>query len=124
MAPAIVHLPEMSMTLVRRVSARLPHNQFLFRVEPSVTKHEVREYLRAVYGCRVARVSTSVSLGKVRRVPGKAKMFHRLKDFKRVLVQLADDETFVATTEAAPSPSAANGGGDAAAREKARAVMR
>ena len=63
MPSTVVHLPEMALTLVRRVTARLPYNHFLFRAEPSVTKHEVREYLEKVYGVRVARVATSISLG-------------------------------------------------------------
>ena len=91
----LVHLPELALTLVRRVSARLPHQHFLFRAAPSTTKHEVREYLEKVYGVRVARVTTSLSLGKVRRVPGKNKMFRKLSDYKRVLVQLGDGDTFV-----------------------------
>ncbi len=95
MPATIVHLPEMALTLVRRVTARLPYNHFLFRASPSVTKHEVREYLEKVYDVRVARVTTSVSLGKVRRVPGKNRMFRKLSDYKRVMVRLADDATFI-----------------------------
>ena len=89
----IVYLPELSLTLVRRVSARLPYNHFLFRTEASTTKHEVREYLEKVYNVKVARITTSVSLGKVRRAPGKAKMFRKLKDYKRVMVRIVDDES-------------------------------
>lgn len=62
--PSIVYLPEMSMTLVRRVSARLPYNHFLFRVHPKWTKAEITEYLTKVYNVNVARVTTSISLGK------------------------------------------------------------
>jgi large subunit ribosomal protein L23 len=110
MPSTIVHLPEMALTLVRRVTARLPYNHFLFRATPSVTKHEVREYLEKVYDVRVARVTTSVSLGKVRRVPGKNRMFRKLADYKRVMVRLADDNTFVDSAAAA----AAAGAGSAA----------
>ena len=88
----IVYLPELSLTLVRRVSARLPYNHFLFRTDASTTKHEVKEYLEKVYNVRVARITTSISLGKVRRAPGKAKMFRKLKDYKRVMVRIMDED--------------------------------
>ena len=106
MPSTVVHLPEMALTLVRRVTARLPYNHFLFRAEPSVTKHEVREYLEKVYDVRVARVTTSVSLGKTRRVPGKNRMFRKLPDYKRVMVRLADDATYLAPPPAAAAAAA------------------
>lgn len=49
--------------MVRRVSARLPYNHFLFRSDPKWTKLEIKEYLEKVYNVQVARLSTSVSLG-------------------------------------------------------------
>jgi hypothetical protein len=64
MAPRFVFLPEMAMTLVRRVTARLPHNHYLFRVDPKYTKSEVREYLEKVYDVKVGLVTTSISLGE------------------------------------------------------------
>ena len=64
MAPGIVHFPEMSLTLVRRVSAKLPYNHFLFRVDPRHTKAELREYLTKVYNVNVARITTAISLGE------------------------------------------------------------
>ena len=63
MAPGIVYLPEMALTLVRRVSAKLPHNHFLFRTDPKWTKMEIKEYLTKVYDVNVARIATSISLG-------------------------------------------------------------
>ena len=133
MPPRFIHFPEMSLTLVRRVSARLPHNHFLFRAAPSVTKHQVREYLEQVYGVRVARVTTSVSLGKVRRVPGKFKMFRRLTDFKRVLVRVAEEGEVIAPEEdaaaaaapaAAPAAKVGGGGGGGGSGESAREQLR
>lgn len=61
--PSTVFLPEMALTLVRRVTAKLPYNHFLFRVDPKHTKAEIREYLTKVYSVDVARITTSVSLG-------------------------------------------------------------
>ena len=63
MAPSIVYLPTMALTLVRRVTAKLPYNHFLFRCAPKYTKMEIREYLEKVYNVKVARVTTSITLG-------------------------------------------------------------
>ncbi len=88
--PTIIYLPEMSLTLVRRVSARLPYNHFLFRTTPKWTKHEIKEYLEKVYSVNVARINTSITQGKTRRVMGRRQMFYKLKDYKRVMVMLSD----------------------------------
>jgi len=92
MPQRIAFLPELALTLVRRVTSRLPFNHYLFRTNPSTTKHEVKEYLEKVYNVKVAKITTSVSLGKIRRAPGKAKMFRRLKDYKRVMVRILDEK--------------------------------
>ena len=41
MAPSIIYLPTMALTMVRRVTAKLPYNHFLFRC--------VREQRRGAY---------------------------------------------------------------------------
>jgi ribosomal protein L23 len=61
--PSAVHFPEMALTLVRRVTAKLPYNHFLFRTEPKWTKTEIKEYLQKIYDVRVARVATYISPG-------------------------------------------------------------
>ena len=63
MAPTVTYLPTMLMTLVRRVSSKLPYNHFLFRVAPQYTKAEIKEYLEKVYNVQVSRITTSISLG-------------------------------------------------------------
>jgi hypothetical protein len=94
MAPSIIYLPTMALTMVRRVTAKLPYNHFLFRCvreqrhylrgagvsrltprpppvlspflnsqSPKHTKSEIREYLEKVYNVKVARVTTSITLG-------------------------------------------------------------
>ncbi len=45
--------------------------------------------------------------GKLRRVPGRQQMFHKLKDYKRVMVRVAEEGTFV---ESSPAAGAAEGG--------------
>ncbi len=64
MPHSTVFLPQMALTLVRRVTARLPYNHYLFRADPKYTKHDVREYLEKVYNVKVSRVTTSISLGE------------------------------------------------------------
>lgn len=61
--PSIVHLPEMALTMVRRVTAKLPFNHYLFRVDPKYTKNEIQEYLEKVYNVKVSNITTSISLG-------------------------------------------------------------
>lgn len=63
MAPTIIHLPEMALTLVRRASSKLPYNHFMFRTDTKWTKAEIREYLEKVYSVKVARIATAISLG-------------------------------------------------------------
>ena len=43
--------------------------------------------------------------GKTRRAMGKRSLFHKLKDYKRALVQLRDDKTIIE----APAPAAPAG---------------
>lgn len=110
MAPSIVHFPEMALTLVRRTSAKLPFNHFLFRTEVHWTKAEIREYLEKVYSVKVARIATAISRGKIRRVTGKRSLY-KLKDFKKVYVRIEDEKTVIAApavVEAASSAAASS----------------
>jgi len=59
-----VWLPEMPLTLVRRASAKLPRNNFIFRTDPKWTKQEIKEYLNKIYTMDVERVATINYLGK------------------------------------------------------------
>ncbi len=62
--PTRIHFPEMALTLVRRASAQLPYNHYLFRTEPKWTKLEIKEYLGKVYGIRTARIATYIAPGE------------------------------------------------------------
>ena len=88
----------MSLTLVRRVTATLPYNHFLFRCEPKWTKNEIKEYLEKVYKVNVARIATSISLGKIRRNPN-SRLHYKLKDFKKVYVRISDSNSAVSEVE-------------------------
>lgn len=56
--PRTVYLPQYAMTLVRRASAKLPPNNFIFRVDPRMTKPEIKQYLERIYDVPVLRVGT------------------------------------------------------------------
>ena len=53
----------MPLTLVRRASAKLPRNNFIFRTDPKWTKQEIKEYLTKIYSMDVERVATINYLG-------------------------------------------------------------
>lgn len=55
-----VWFPEIQMTLVRRATARLPRNSFVFRTASKWTKPEIKQFLQAAYGVRVVRVATVI----------------------------------------------------------------
>ncbi|CAE7572007.1 rplW [Symbiodinium sp. KB8] len=86
-----VLFPEMAIALVRRASARLPRNHFIFRTDPKWTKQEIKEYLQKVYEMDVERVATINYLGKVRRRRG-LRPYMRLKSYKKVYVLLGEGE--------------------------------
>jgi len=56
--PRKVWLPELQLTMVRRATARLPRNHFVFRTAPKWTKPEIKQFLQKAYGVKVARVAT------------------------------------------------------------------
>ncbi|GMF15979.1 unnamed protein product [Phytophthora fragariaefolia] len=54
-----VKFPNMAVTFMgKNARTRLRDNQFVFRVEPHYTKHEIKEYLTKVYDLPVAKVNT------------------------------------------------------------------
>jgi ribosomal protein L23 len=56
--PKQVWLPELQLALVRRATARLPRNTFVFRTQPKWTKPEIRQFLEKAYGVNVVRIAT------------------------------------------------------------------
>lgn len=78
----------MALTLVRRATAELPRNTFLFRCDPKYTKLEIKEYLQKVYSVKVASVATINSLGKLRR---SGMHGYKQSDYKKVYVRIAED---------------------------------
>jgi len=59
-------------------------------VAPKHAKSEIKEYLEKVYNVKVARITTSISLGKTRRVFARKSKYYRLTDYKRAMVQILE----------------------------------
>jgi large subunit ribosomal protein L23 len=54
-----VRFPNMAITFMgKNARTRLRDNQYVFRVEPNYTKHDIKEYLTKVYDLPVVKVNT------------------------------------------------------------------
>ena len=66
--------------------------KYTFRVHPSKTKHEIKDYLQCIYGVKVLKVNTMNYQGKVKRryKEGGSGGFtnYRTKSFKKAIVTL------------------------------------
>jgi len=61
--------------------------QAVFKVQPSMNKLEIKDYLRNIYGLPVKKVMTQNMLGPRKRIIGKRKIFYyKRPDFKRAIV--------------------------------------
>ena len=81
-------MPNMWMTLVatRDATASQPARA-IFRVEPRMTKHEIKEHLTKIYGMPVKKVNTVNFDGKRKRIIGKRTVaYTKYPDFKRAYV--------------------------------------
>mmetsp|Transcript_19674 Transcript_19674/g.29252 ORF Transcript_19674/g.29252 Transcript_19674/m.29252 type:complete len:114 (-) Transcript_19674:2464-2805(-) len=84
----LMWMPTMTMTLLscRDATARLPARA-IFRVEPRMTKHEIKEYLMKIYGLPVKKVNTVNFDGTRKRIVGKRFVaYTKYNDFKRAYV--------------------------------------
>ena len=86
-----VHFPRQTVTLVRPAGP----NKGIFKVDPKMTKLEVREYLQKVYGLPVRKVNTANYDGKLKRgsmrLPGK---LFRTKAYKKAFVSFYELDKF------------------------------
>jgi ribosomal protein L23 len=83
-------MPIMPMMLVSAKDATTTHPaQGIFRVPPRMTKHEIAEYLRAIYSLPVASVNTMNYDGKRKRlqnIKGTAMHFYKYASYKKAVV--------------------------------------
>ena len=86
-----VHFPRQTVTLVRSSGP----DKGIFKVDPKMTKLEVREYLEKVYGLPVRKVNTTNYDGKLKRgsmrLPGKV---FRKKAYKKAFVSFYELDKF------------------------------
>lgn len=55
----VLKFPNMAITFMgKNARTRLRDNQYVFRVEPNYTKHDIKEYLTKIYGLPVVKVNT------------------------------------------------------------------
>lgn len=55
----VLKFPNMAITFMgKNARTRMRDNQYVFRVEPNYTKHDIKEYLTKVYGLPVVKVNT------------------------------------------------------------------
>mmetsp|Transcript_11259 Transcript_11259/g.39219 ORF Transcript_11259/g.39219 Transcript_11259/m.39219 type:complete len:109 (-) Transcript_11259:59-385(-) len=94
-----VWFPKFTMTLMRRASAAQPANNLVFRVDPKMTKPEIRQYLERVYGLPVTRVATVNYDGKVKR---SGRHFYQQNAYKKAYVRI-DPHSAVAAARVGPS---------------------
>jgi large subunit ribosomal protein L23 len=81
------------MTMVKRPD-KLAKNKVVFKVNPKMTKHEIKEYLTKVYQVKVKKVNTMIYEGKLKRA-GAGRMFgrhvYKERDWKKAIVTLYED---------------------------------
>ena len=88
-----VLLPRQIVTLMKTMGP----NKGVFKVDPKMTKHEVKEYLTKIYNLPVVKVNTINYEGKLKtgsqRVRG---AYFRTKAYKKAIVTFQDLEQAVA----------------------------
>mmetsp|Transcript_20099 Transcript_20099/g.33858 ORF Transcript_20099/g.33858 Transcript_20099/m.33858 type:complete len:100 (-) Transcript_20099:220-519(-) len=81
-----VFFPDMYMRLMG-VNLKSSVGRATFYVKPSMTKHEVKEYLTKIYGMEVYKVETANFLGRWKRFYGKKKIIsYKRRNFKKAYV--------------------------------------
>jgi len=85
-------MPNMPLTMVSAKNATATQlAQAIFRTEPRMTKHEIKEYLTKIYNLPVKRVNTMNYEGKRKRIQGRGGLaFYKYKDFKKAVVIFED----------------------------------
>jgi ribosomal protein L23 len=86
--PTKYWLPNIPLTLMPP-SRNLPSNKFVLRVQPDITKIELRNYISGLYGVSVTKVNTMNYEGKLKRAPRRGK-FYSTKRYKKAIITTDD----------------------------------
>eukprot|EP01033_Poteriospumella_lacustris_P007503 gene7503-5393_t len=93
-----VWFPSMFMRLVNH---NLAKQKATLQVPPSMTKHEVKEYLSKIYNIEATKVSTVNVAGDWKRLYGKRKTIaYRRRNYKLAFVSYGPEEAEAATEAA------------------------
>lgn len=66
------------------------HNQYLFRVDPSANKNDIKKAVELAFKVKVDRVNTMNRLGKHKRL--RSMNYGKTSDWKRAVVTLKEGE--------------------------------
>ena len=84
-----VRFPEQTMILLtKNIKDFSGLGPYAFRVAPSMTKLEAKEYLEKIYNVKVEKIHSVNFLGKLVRTPGRK--IYREPNYKKMFVYLAD----------------------------------
>lgn len=85
----------------------------IFRIQPSMTKHEVTEYLTKIYNLPVVQVRTQNYLGKRMRIIGKRSVaYAKRPDYKKAFVTFDNTLVDVGLGSRVDGLPGSSGGGD------------
>lgn len=85
-----LRFPNMAVTYIERhAKDGLLPNQHAFRVNPSYTKHDIKEYLTKIYNLPVTKVRTMNYAGKIKRAY-LGRHVYQEKDFKKAIVTVSE----------------------------------
>lgn len=76
-----------------KASALREQNKYVFIVQPSATKTQIKEAVANLFNVKVVGCTTMNVLGKMKRLRGKP---GRTASYKKAIVRLADGETISA----------------------------
>lgn len=76
-----------------KASALREQNKYVFIVQPSATKTQIKEAVAKLFNVKVIGCTTMNVLGKMKRLRGKP---GRTASYKKAIVRLADGETISA----------------------------
>lgn len=76
-----------------KASALREQNKYVFIVQPSATKTQIKEAVAKLFNVKVVGCTTMNVLGKMKRLRGKP---GRTASYKKAIVRLADGETISA----------------------------
>ena len=66
------------------------NNQYVFKVAPKATKHQIREAVEKIFGVDVVKVNTMVMPSKPKRV---GRYLGRRSSWKKAVVTVADEQS-------------------------------